>query len=360
MKDLLKQCVGIDCAKDELVCCLALLETDMNVILRSIKSFSNNSGGFSKMVTWVEKFSVKSLSIHFVVEATGVYHEKLAEYLFDNGFDISVILPMRISNFAKSLQTKTTTDKTASEAISQFGLLKKLDKWQKPDNTYRLLRNLTRERGQLMQQRIIAKNQLHAEETGAWANKNAIRRIKSRIKFFNKQILQIESEINQIVKGHNDLKQKLEYVQSIKGVGLLTAVTIIAETDGFNLIRNSRQLVSYAGLDVIQKQSGTSVRGKPRISHRGNRHIRKALHFPALSAIQNDQFSKEHFARLVSRHGIKMKAAVSVQRKLLVLIYTMWKKRTIYDPMYHQQVNNKSGNPSLDSLTELDQVCSSI
>jgi transposase len=359
MNKIVKQCLGIDCSQNELVCSLSFLEKDMNVLLRSSRSFTNNKGGYSKMLTWVKKLSVEDVTMYFVVEATGVYHEKLAEYLFDHGFYIIVVLPRRISNFAKSLQTKTITDKTSSEAISQFGLLKKLDKWQKPDKVYRLLRNLTRERDQLLQQRTIAKNQLHAEETGAWANKNAIKRIKSRISFYNKQIEQIESEINQVIKENHELEQRLNKVQSIKGVGFITAVTILAETDGFNLIRNSRQLVSYAGLDVIQKQSGTSVRGKPKISHRGNRHIRKALHFPALSAIRNDRFCKEHFTRLVSKHGIKMKAAVSVQRKLLVLIYTIWKNQSQYDPLYqYQQDKKESGSPSLDSPTELDLICS--
>lgn len=356
MNKILKQCLGIDCSQDELVCSLNFLENDMNILLVSNKSFTNSKSGFSKMLAWSQKHAVKDLPIYFVVEATGVYHEKLAEYIFEQGLHISVVLPRRISNFAKSLQTKTITDKTSSAAISQFGLLKKLDKWQKPDRVYRLLRNLTRERNQLIQQRTISKNQLHAEKAGAWANKNTIKRIKSRISFYNKQITQIENEINQVVKEDHELKQRLENVQSIKGVALITAVTIIAETDGFNLIRNSRQLVSYAGLDVIQKQSGTSVRGKPRISHRGNRHIRKALYFPSLSAIQNDCFHKEHYARLVSKHGIKMKAAVSVQRKLLVLIYTIWKNHSKYDPLYHQQ--KKSGSPLLDSPKELDQVCS--
>jgi transposase len=357
MSKIVKQCVGIDCSKDELVCSLAFLENDMNVILSSVKCFPNGKSGFNKMLTWAQKRGLKEMSMYFAVEATGVYHEKLAEYLFDNGLYISVLFPRRISNFAKSLQTKTITDKTSSEAISQYGLLNKLDKWQKPDSTYRLLRNLTRERDQLIQQRTIAKNQLHAEQTGAWANKNAIKRIKSRISLYNKQIDQIESDINQIIKENQTLKQQLKNVQSIKGVGLITSVTIIAETDGFNLIRNSRQLVSYAGLDVIQKQSGTSVRGKPRISRRGNRHIRKALYFPALSAIRSDHNCKAHFERLVNKHGIKMKAAVSVQRKLLVLIYTIWKNQSQYDPLY-QLHKKESGSPLTDSPTELDLVCS--
>ena len=105
------------------------------------------------------------------------------------------------------------------------------------------------------------------------------------------------------------MKQLLILICTLSGVGLLTAATVLAETNGFDLIRNKRQLTSYAGLDVIEKQSGTSVKGKPRISKKGNRYLRKAMHLPSLSAIRHDERFKAVFSRLVSKHGIKMKAA---------------------------------------------------
>ena len=121
---------------------------------------------------------------------------------------------------------------------------------------------------------------------------------------------------------------------SITGVGLLTAATVLGETNGFDLIRNKRQLTSYAGLDVKEKQSGTSVKGKPRISKKGNRNLRKAMHLPALTAIRHDERFKALFARLMARHGIKMKAVVAVQRKLLEMMFTVFKKKEKYDKEY--------------------------
>lgn len=109
---------------------------------------------------------------------------------------------------------------------------------------------------------------------------------------------------------------------------------MLAETNGFALVRNKKQLVSYSGLDVREKQSGTSVKAKPRISKRGNRYLRKALHFPALTAIRYDARFKAVYARLVSKHGIKMKACVAVQRKLLEMIYTIFKSSAGYDSQY--------------------------
>jgi len=322
----------------------------------SSRNLPNNKGGLQKLIRWVMKLTKAEVKILFAIEATGVYHERAAEYLFDKGMSVSVLVPRRVSNFTKSLEIKTITDDISALAIAHFGLLKKLELWKKPDQINRYLRDLTREREQLMQERSSVKNMLHAEQAGAWGNPNAIARMKSHIAFLDKQIKEIEHEIDKAVDNNKPLKEKLKVIQSIKGVGLITAVTIVSETDGFSLILNSRQLVSYAGLDVIQKQSGTSVRGKPRISHRGNRHIRKALHFPALTAIRHDLVMRGHFSRLVSRHGIKMKAAVAVQRKILVLVYTLWKTNNPYDPNYEANKQKCSGRPSLVSPMELDLV----
>src|SRR6185436_16002358 len=103
------------------------------------------------------------------------------------------------------------------------------------------------------------------------------------------------------------------------------------ETNGFDLIRNKRQLASYAGFDVKEKESGTSVKSIPKISKRGNKYLRKAMHLPALAAIRHDERFKAVFVRLMSKHDIKMKAAVAVQRKLLELMYTLFKKQIAYD-----------------------------
>ena len=219
--------------------------------------------------------------------------------------------------------------------LAQLGLEKKLDPWQPPGAIYNILRQLTRERDQLKIEQTQIKNQLHAEKSGAWPNEGSIKRMKTRLRLIAKQVEEAEAEINQHIKKEPWLKEKIRKVCTIKGVGFITAVTVIAETNGFNLIRNKKQLVSYAGLDVITKDSGTSVRSKPRISHRGNKYLRKCLHFPALSAIRSSKPMKGLFTRLVSKHGIKMKAAVAVQRKQLILIYTLWKKDEIFDANYH-------------------------
>jgi transposase len=141
-------------------------------------------------------------------------------------------------------------------------------------------------------------------------------------------------EIRELTKQDKEVCKAVELLCSIPGIALLTAVIIIGETNCFNLIRNKKQLVSFAGLDIREKESGTSVRAKPKISKKGNRHIRKAMHFPALTAIRHDERYKAIFERLVGKHGIKMKATVAVQRKLLELTYIVFKTNNPYDKQY--------------------------
>jgi transposase len=234
----------------------------------------------------------------------------------------------------RTLQQKTITDKTAAQAIALFGLERKLQQWTKPKATYKKLRQLTRERSQLIELKTICKNQLHAEQREAEGNKKSMARLKKRIELLDKQEREIQAELRELIKADPEVQQVVVLLCSISGIGILTAATVLGETNGFDLIRNKRQLSSYAGLDVQEKQSGTSIKGKPRISKRGNKHLRKAMHLPALAAIRHDQHYKAVFTRLVAKDGIKMKAAVAVQRKLLEMMFTIFKKRETYDPNY--------------------------
>jgi transposase len=263
---------------------------------------------------------------------------------------LSIILPNKISNYSRTLDVKTVTDKTASEAITRFGLERKLDNWEAPKEIYKKLRQLTRERNQVVDARTIAKNQLHAEESEAKPNKTSVARTKKLIAFLDKQEKGIKEELAQLIKEEPEVRKIVILLCSLPGIGSLTAVTILGETNGFDLIRNKRQLASYAGFDVKEKQSGTSVRGKARISKRGNKYLRKAMHMPALTAIRHDERFKVIFARIVSKHGIKMKAAVAVQRKLLEMTYTLYKKQEKYDNAYL----TKSETVSEESMQELN------
>lgn len=342
MNRLLKQVVGIDVAQKELVVSVGKMDESAITTVYANKVFPNSDKGFASLEMWVNKQTIAEYPLRYVMEATGVYHERFAYFLSGKGYAVSIVMPNKISNFFKTLEIKTVTDKSMSMAITMFGLEKQLDNWVQPKRLYRSIRQLTRERSQLIAERTMIKNQLHAEQAEAFPGEDTIRRMQNRINMLNTQLKEILAEVKAAVKHDAELKQTLETITTVPGIGLLTGAVILAETNGFELIRSKKQLTSYAGLDVREKESGTSVKGKPRISKRGNKHLRKALHLPALAAIRYSERYKAIFVRIVSRNSVKMKAAVAVQRKLLEMVYTIYKTNKPYQTDYLQKLAENS------------------
>lgn len=335
-KNYIRQAIGIDVSKDTLDIALTALYPDFKPHVIATHKFKNDKAGIRETMYWIERKAIKGLSVQILLEATGVYHEKLAYNLVDNDYDVAIVMPNKIKNYCGTTNIRSVTDKISAKHIAEFGLFKKLDNWKKPDPVISHLKMLTRERTALLLDKTSASNQRHAYEHMANTIKEALSRFNKRIMMIEKQIMEIEKEIELIINAQENawLKSKIDKICTVKGLGKTTVVSVIAETDGFNLIRNSRQLVCYVGYDVIHKESGTSVKKQTRISHRGNSFIRKALHYPALSAKRHEPYFNDMFNRLYTRQQVKMKSYVAIQRKLLILIYTLWKKDEVYNPNF--------------------------
>jgi transposase len=334
---VLKQVCGIDVSKDELVVTLGRLTGALEKELYVRTTFANTLIGFASLLTLVKKQTSPDLPVRFTMEATGCYHEELAFFLHDGDQEVSIVLPNKMSAYMRTLETKTITDSTSADAICRFSLERNYDLWQAPKGVYRTMRRLTRERSQIVEERTMVKNELHALEHGHQPLEGSLNRAKARIAFLETQEAEVLKDLKALAKTDKDVQAALVLLCSIVGVGTITALTVLGETAGFDLIRNRRQLTSLAGFDVVEKQSGTSVRGKTRISKRGNRHLRSAMHFPALAAVRHDERFKAIYARIMARHGIKMKGLVAIQRRLLELMYTVFKTQTPYDRQYLQK-----------------------
>lgn len=351
--EILKQCLGVDVSQKELVVSLGRMHKDLSIEIYSRRVFRNKETGFTALHKWLQKNIDQTVGCRVVMEATGVYHQKIAYFMLDQGYEISIVLPNKISNYLRTLNVKTVTDKTCGDAIAQFGLERKLENWSKPDQTYIQLQQLTRERDQIVDERTATKNRLHAEESEVLPNKGSVKRMKALITFLNKQEREIKTEISQLLKENKAVKAKVDQLRTIPGMGELTAVIILSETRGFELIHNKKQLTSYAGMDIIEKQSGTSVKGKPKLSKKGNRHIRKSLHLPSLAAVKHNPVHAETYTRLVQKHGIKMKALVAIQRKMLELAYILFKNDTVYDKEYEKKKRAAQMANSLEASIKL-------
>ena len=336
-KEVTKQIVGIDIGKDNFYACYKVQTTDNKVTIKGTKSFDNNSSGMNLFYTWCNKRNkTPEKKPVYVMEATGVYYEELAYYLYSKKQIVSVQLAQKMKYFAKSCNLKTKTDKVDSKMIAEFGIEKNLqgtDLWTPPSKDFKMIRDLSREHTSLKEAQSAMKSQLHALNHSHVVNKKVIKMKKQQISFYDKQIKEVDKEMKKLVKADKKLHSKIKKIETIKGVGFITGIKILTEVNGFLLFKSIRQLVSYAGLDVIEKESGKFT-GKTKISKKGNARIRSALYMPAMSAIQHNKTLKTFYERVNDGRTIKKQGVVAVMRKLLILIYTLWKKEEEYVENY--------------------------
>lgn len=332
----LKLSLGIDIAKDDCKCNLSALNTDLEVKTVASKTFSNSANGLQELLSWVSKHQGKlPVPLSVVIEASGVYYERYALGLQEAGYYISVVLPNKAKKYMEALGIKSKNDQIDAKGLAQMGCEQKLEEWSPLSPFFMKLRTLTRLHEDIQNKKSDTANQLHALKHSAVEMPDAISILESLLDVFEKQLSGIKILIEEHINSNALVKEKIENLSSIKGVGLLTAATIAAETNGFQLIKNIPQLVSYAGYDVVEDQSGKRV-GKTRISKKGNSHIRRILHMPSLQ-MKTYQVGTMGalFERTYKKHGIKKKSYVAIQRKLLIVLYTLWKKNEKFDKDYH-------------------------
>lgn len=353
-RTIIKQNVGIDIAKDDFKVSFHQGFSDGSRKIKGSRAFKNSPTGFKQLIKWVDKIKIINVELRILLEATGVYHENLTYFLADNtDYRISVILPNKSKNYFKSLNIKTKTDKIDAKYLGQMGLEQEIEQWMPSSDAIRNLKQLSRSPSTLIDSKTRASNQLHAMEHSFQVDKTLKQLFKQQIRLLEKQIAILEIKMKEAVETDELLSQQIANITEVKGLNLISVVSVIAETDGFNLFTSIKQLTSYAGYDVVQKQSGTSVNGQRRISKKGNAHIRKALYFPALTAVRFEEEFKELFNRIFERTRIKMKGYVAVQRKLLILIYTLFKKQEKYNSIYYKSIKTKQKESEKNRQTSM-------
>lgn len=347
---VIKQNVGVDISKDDFKVCFYHLDSNGKKYIKGTRTFKNTLAGFLAFVKWIEKKRIAEIQVRITLEATGVYYENLVHFLDDNDYYASVVLPNQSKAYAKSLNLKTKTDKVDAKMLGLMGTERDLIQWQPISAQMRELKQLTRDRVSLLDEKVAISNKLHALNHSFEPQKAVVKRMKQRLKLVKKQIKEVEKQIQKTVQKDEVLEHKVRNICKIKGLGLITVATIISETNGFVLFTSRSQLVSYSGFDVVERESGTSIKGKTRISKKGNRQIRRALYFPAISAVKHEAEFKKLFERVLINSGIKMKAYVAVQRKLLLIIYTLFKNDSVYDDNY--EVNKLNAEKKIIEQTQ--------
>lgn len=343
---MLKYSLGLDISAKEIHCCLSVIDSQQKVRVLSTRKIANSKVGFGELKAWfVRGCKNKEIPLVICMEATGVYYENCALYLFKDGFTVSVILPNKAKKYLQACGQKSKNDSIDSKGLAQMGAEKSLDPWCPMDEYFYQLRELTRHNQSLVETKTMIANRFHAAKLGMHQNKEVLKQLKQLIVMIDKQLDISAEQIASYIASNTEVAGKVANICQVKGLGIKTVATVLAETNGFLLFNNSRQLVSFSGYDVVENQSGNRI-GKTRISKKGNSHIRRIMYMPALVTVtRKTKPFLDLYNRVYSKSGIKMKGYVAVQKKLLVIIYTLWKKNVSFIENY--SLINDSGEEEL-------------
>lgn len=349
--------LGFDVAKDELQACLLsyhLTEQTFSVLAR--KTFKNTPSGFKTCMKWTRQHTNSNPApIRCTMEATGVYYEPLALYIQETHpqIHLAVVLPSRSKKYTESRGLRSKTDKIDAYGLALMGAERALPAWKGIDPFWRRLRAITRTRADLQDQRTALRNQLHALDHSGVAVEEVKQSLEQCIQTLKQHIERLTRLIGKYLRSRDDLAVCIEYLKSVPGIGLLTIATVLAETNGFEAFGKISQLISFSGYDVVIRQSG-KWKGKAAISKQGSSYIRRAMYMPASTVVRRQKGPIwELYQRLLGKHGIKMKAHVAVQKKLLSYMFFLWNKQESFDPKHIriQQAYHKNIAPPEDEAT---------
>ena len=316
--------LGIDVSKAKLDC--LLLDTTSNK--RKSKSIPNTPAGYATLLAWLGKQQARQ--VHVIMEPTGVYHEQAARALTDGGLTLSLVNPAQLRQFAQGIGVKTKTDAADSAVLAQYGVARQPAPWQPPCASVRQLRALLARRDAVAEDLQREKNRAEkalAAETPPLVQAS----IEQSIAFLTQELHQLQEAIARHIDDDPDLRGKKELLLTIPGVGARVAdhLTALLAGRSFNC---AEQLAAYLGLTPVEWQSGSSVRGRPRLSKAGPAHLRKLLYLPAVVATKCNPHIKAMYERLIGRGKPKMAAIGAAMRKLAHLCFGVVKTGQPYHP----------------------------
>ena len=320
--------IGVDVSKAKLDC---LWLKDSQTLKVKTKVLANTAEGHRHLVAWVEQQTgVPLADCCFVMEATGVYHEALAYHLHDAGARVCVVNPAHVRNFAKSLGSRSKTDKKDSMVLARFGLSHTPRAWQPEAPEIRTLRALLARLEALDKDIQREDNRLEKAEISR-SSVQVIESVQLVLKALKAEKRRLEQQIDEHIDGHPKLKQDRRLLETIPGIGQVLSRVMLAVIHSRNF-QNARQCAAYLGLVPCPWESGSSVKGLPRLSKTGSASVRAKLYMGAIVASSWNPDIKAHAERMRARGKSKMSALGGAMRKLVHICFGVLKQQTEYVP----------------------------
>lgn len=317
--------LGIDVAKAKLDCALRMPDGKYKH-----KVVENNSKGFNFLHEWLRKqTSQLAPAVHVCMEATGVYWEAVAEYLAAQDMRVSVINPAQIKAFGASRMVRTKTDKVDAKLIAAFCFERCPAPWLAPSLGEQTLRAMVLRLDALQSMRTQESNRLGVARDAVKAG------IESHIDWLDAEIKALVALIRDHMNGDPDLKGRQELLDSIPGLGERTIAILLSFYANLARFGNARQATAFAGLDPRQHESGSSVKGKPRMSKVGHAFLRKALYMPAMVTLYKTAWGKRFRERLAAAGKPPKLIIGAMMRKLIHVVFGVLKSGETFDPALH-------------------------
>lgn len=318
--------LGVDVSKAKLDC--LLLDSTTGKV--KSKSIQNTNAGFKQLIEWLAE--KKAPNAHVIMEPTGAYHEPAALALTDAGLTLSLVNPAQLRQFAQGLGVKNKTDKADSTVLARYGETLKPEAWQPPSKSARHLKALLARRDAVADDLQREQNRQEAIEFAVSPDEVRQSIIQS-ISFLKAELKRLEETIKEHIDSDPDLRGKKALLETIPGVGerVSSNLTALFAAKTFN---SAEQLAAYLGLVPVHRESGTSVRGRPRLSKAGPAHLRKLLYLPAVVARQHNPHLKAFGDRLLAKGKTKMAVIGACMRKLAHLCFGVVHTGRPYNPNY--------------------------
>jgi len=288
---------------------------------QELLEFENTGAGHQKLIALLCK---RRRSARVCLEATGIYGLDLALALHAAPrIEVMVANPRATKKFAEASLQRGKSDVLDAGAILEYVRRMPFVPWTAPAPEALELRSISRRIEGLVKMQTQEKNRLHAAMQSS-ALPVAVRAdVEESIASLDDRIRRLRRQAVALLRAHHRLSRAFDQLQSVRGIADAAAIQILAELLVLPEDMTARQWVAHAGLDPRQKQSGTSLHARPRISKAGNKHLRRALFMPALVAAQWEPQVRAFYQHLLANGKTKMQANIAVMRKLLHAIYGM-------------------------------------
>jgi transposase len=293
------------------------------------RSFANTKAGHQEVKRYLTR---QRTGVRVCLESTGLYGLDIALLLqADTRIEVMVANPRAVKDFARALMHRSKTDPLDGLVLLEYAARMPFQAWQPPAPAALQVTALGRRIHALTQQCTMEKNRLHAAASTQTTLPAIMRDLRRSIASLETAIARLSREAHKIIAANAPLARRFLLLQSAPGIGPVSALQLLGELSLVPANCDARQWVAYAGLDPRQHASGSSVHKKVGISKVGNRHIRRALYMPALTAARHNPHLQCFYLHLQTLGKCKMVALVAVMRKLLHAIFGMFKHNALFD-----------------------------